>query len=83
MLDIKIVRKEGFILNPKDEVVNKIFRALEKNDGHCPTYIANRIGHDQCPCSAYLQDNNCYCGLYVKDYSKLKADITSPVERRE
>lgn len=74
MVEIKIVRKQGFMLNPKDEVVNKIFRALEKHDGHCPTNNPNRIGHDQCPCSAYLQNNECYCGLYVKDYSKVQAN---------
>mgnify|MGYP002622090684 FL=1 len=66
-VDIKIVRKKGFKLNPDDVVVNAIFKALERLDGHCPSPVTNRRGHDQCPCSEYLQHNNCYCKLYVKD----------------
>ena len=30
-VEIKIVRKPGWILNPNDKTVNAIFRALEKN----------------------------------------------------
>ena len=67
MFEIKIIRKEGFKLNPNDEIVNRIFRELDKNGGHCPTIIKNRVGHDQCPCSEYLQNNICYCKLYIKE----------------
>ena len=74
-VEIKIVRREGFRLNPDDNTVNNIFRALERCDGHCPCKHNNRRGHDQCPCSEYLQYGNCYCGLYVKDddYDKQEA----------
>lgn len=65
-IEIKIVRKSGFQLNPKDDVVNEIFRQLERKDGHCPTIKPDRNGHDYCPCHAYLADGNCYCGLYVR-----------------
>lgn len=65
-VELKIVRKKGFEINPNDEVVNNIFRALEVNYGHCPTIKADREGHDYCPCSAYLQHDTCYCGLYVR-----------------
>lgn len=67
MVVIEIVRKKGWRINPDDKLVNEIFRALDKNRGHCPTKIENRKGHDQCPCSAYLQDGVCYCKLYVKE----------------
>ena len=66
-VEIKIVRKEGFILNPNDNIVNGIFRALEKNDGHCPCVHPERDGHDQCPCHDWLANSKCYCGLYVKE----------------
>lgn len=65
-VEIKIVRKEGFDINPDDEKVNNIFRLLQVNYGHCPTRISDRNGHDQCPCHSYLSDDKCYCGLYVK-----------------
>ena len=65
-VEIKIVRKDGFDLSPDDNVVNNIFRSLEKRDGHCPSIHLERNGHDQCPCSQYLTYGECYCGLYVK-----------------
>ena len=70
MVEIRIVRKEGFIINPDDEKVNEIFRKLDRNGGHCPSKIPNREGHDQCPCSAYLQLGKCYCKLYVRTNEK-------------
>lgn len=73
-VDIKIVRKDGFILNPKDEIVNNIFRLLGSNHGHCPTVIPNRKGHDQCPCEDYLEHNKCHCGLYIKKDSEIQKD---------
>jgi len=67
---IKIVRKKGFILNPNDEEVTDIINSVIINEGHCPTYLPNRDGHDQCPCSEYLQHNICHCKLYVKENEK-------------
>ena len=65
-VEIKIVRKEGWDLNPDDKVVNGVFRLLEKTDGHCPSTHPERIGHDQCPCASYLEHDICYCNLYLK-----------------
>jgi ferredoxin-thioredoxin reductase catalytic subunit len=62
----KIVRKDGWELNPDDNVVNHIIEELAVNYGHCPTHVENRIGHDQCPCSSWLTNSKCYCNLYVK-----------------
>lgn len=66
-VEIKIVRKEGWILNPNDKVVNGIFRGLERCGGHCPCKHPERIGHDQCPCASYLEHDICYCNLYIKE----------------
>lgn len=66
-VELKIVRKEGWILNPDDKVVNGIFRALERTNGHCPCVHPERIGHDQCPCASYLEHDICYCNLYLKE----------------
>ena len=62
---IKIVRKKGFVLNPDDEELSDIINSIIINEGHCPTYIKDRFGHDQCPCSDYLQNGICHCKLYV------------------
>jgi hypothetical protein len=45
---ITILRKEGWILNPNDKVVNNILKMIENNDGHCPCY--NDCGDTKCPC---------------------------------
>ena len=66
-VEIKILRKAGYKLNPDDNTVNNIFRALERNNGHCPCKHDNREGHDQCPCTEWIKNSNCFCGLYVKD----------------
>ena len=63
--EIKITRIPGFDINPNDVIVNDVLKQLDLNHGHCPTLVKDRVGHDQCPCSAYLQDKTCYCGLYV------------------
>lgn len=73
-VEIKIVRKPGWILNPNDKTVNAIFRALERTDGHCPCVHPERIGHDQCPCASYLEHDICYCNLYLKTNENEKSN---------
>lgn len=65
-VEIKIVRKSGYDINPNDSIVNEIFRQLERKDGHCPSKVPDRDGHDYCPCHDWLANNKCYCGLYIK-----------------
>jgi len=67
---IKIYRKKGFIINPDDDVVNFVLNGILLNDGRCITDVDNRIGHDQCPCTEYLQNNKCHCKLYIKENGK-------------
>ena len=66
----KIVRKEGWGLNPNDNVVNRIIEMLEANYGHCPCVHPEREGHDQCPCTEWLKNSRCFCGLYVRKDDK-------------
>lgn len=65
-IPFKIVRKEGWELNPSDYIVNDIIAKLEANYGRCPSHEGNDTDHNICPCSSYLQHNKCYCQLYVK-----------------
>lgn len=61
---IKVLRKEGWILNPNDKVVNGILKMIEKNNGECP--CDNHSEDKHCPCSDYRENNVCHCGLYLK-----------------
>lgn len=66
---IEIKRIEGFILNPNDQVVNKIFKAIERNKGVCackhktPEYEGKDL---HCPCTDYIKFKTCLCNLYKK-----------------
>lgn len=61
---IQILRKEGWVLNPNDKVVNSILRRCEANNGECPCH---NTGEDKkCPCSDYREKDICHCGLYLK-----------------
>lgn len=62
---IQILRKRGWALNPKDKVVNNIIRAIEKNNGECACYNTSIDNH--CPCTDYLENDICYCTLYIKE----------------
>jgi ferredoxin-thioredoxin reductase catalytic subunit len=34
----QIFRKEGWMLNPNDKVVNAILKGVERNNGECPCH---------------------------------------------
>ena len=60
----QIFRKEGWMLNPSDKVVNAILKGVERNNGECPCH---NDGHDKhCPCSDYREKDICHCHLYLK-----------------
>lgn len=61
---IEIYRKEGWMLNPNDKIVNTILKMCEKNDGECPCKNEGEDKH--CPCSNYREKDICCCKLYVK-----------------
>lgn len=61
---IQIYRKEGWVLNPNDKVVNGIFKMVERNNGECPCHNDSEDKH--CPCSDYRENDICHCGLYLK-----------------
>ena len=62
---VSILRKEGWILNSNDKVVNSILRMIENNDGKCPCDNKSRDSH--CPCTDYLENDVCHCHLYIKN----------------
>lgn len=61
---IQILRKEGWVLNPNDKVVNTILKRCEANNGECPS--PNTSEDKNCPCSDYREKDICHCGLYIK-----------------
>ena len=65
---IQIYRKEGWILNPNDKIVNAIFKRIEKCDGECPCSNPGKTVEDRlCPCKSYREDDICHCQLYIKE----------------
>ena len=64
---IKIFRKEGWILNPNDKVVNAIIKALQRTEGECPCANPGLLKEDRmCPCLEYRINDHCCCKLYIK-----------------
>ena len=64
---ITINRKEGWILNPNDKIVNAILNRVEKNNGECPCDNTGETREDRlCPCKNYIENDYCCCSLYVK-----------------
>ena len=61
---VQIYRKEGWILNTNDKIVNAILKRCEMNNGECPCH--NESVDKHCPCSDYRERNICHCGLYMK-----------------
>ena len=68
---IQILRKEGWILNPNDKIVNSILNRIELNDGECPCFTGNGTHEDRCcPCKEYREKDVCHCTLYIKKQNK-------------
>ena len=67
MFEIKLLRMPGFKLNPKDTVVNAIFRRLDKTQGECPCHHPENDGDLHCPCDSYRLRDKCCCNLYIKE----------------
>ena len=61
---VKIVEKEGFILNPNPQVVARITTMIEKNEGRCICHNESRDTH--CPCTDFMEKDCCHCHLYVR-----------------
>lgn len=64
---VEILRKEGWMLNPNDKVVNAVLKRVELNDGECPCYNTSSDRH--CPCSDYREKDECHCSLYIRKES--------------
>lgn len=64
---MEIYRKPGWVLNPRDKVVNSIIKRIEKNNGECPCANPGETHEDRlCPCTMYRENDKCCCGLYLK-----------------
>lgn len=68
---VKILRKEGWELNPNDKVVNSIIKRCEACNGECPCHNPGETREDRlCPCKEYRENDICHCSLYVKSVVK-------------
>jgi len=53
-------------LNPDKEYVKRIQQAIKEKDGYCPCMIL-RDKDTFCPCKPMRENQECICGLYVKE----------------
>lgn len=67
---IQVFRKQGWILNPSDKIVNAILKRCEVNNGECPCKHPENDGDLHCPCESYRLRDKCCCTLYIKNDSK-------------
>lgn len=63
---VKIFIKDGWQLNPNENVVNAILKRCELNNGLCPCAHKDNDWDLHCPCESYRLRNKCVCGLYKK-----------------
>lgn len=61
---VQIYRKEGWVLNPNDKIVNAILKRYEMNNGECS--CNNESVDKHCPYSDYREKDVCKCNLYIK-----------------
>ena len=55
-------------VNPDEELVAEIRKAIQENDGHCPCSIV-KSDDTLCMCKAFRdkeEPGECHCGLYIK-----------------
>lgn len=67
MVDLKYVKgnlREGWMLNPNENIVNGIIKGINRCNGDCPCNNDSQEKH--CPCSNYRTKDKCCCKLYVK-----------------
>ena len=69
---VQILRKDGWMLNPSDKIVNGILKMVEKNNGVCP--CQNDCEDPHCPCSDYRDNDVCHCTLYVKKNENIQEE---------
>ncbi len=54
------------ILNPIDDIRNRILEAIKQKGGYCPCLIA-KTPDTLCPCRDFRENDKCHCGLYVEE----------------
>lgn len=53
------------VLNPNNEMLLKIKKRIELNDGFCPC-VSEQTPDTKCPCKDVRTTGNCHCNLYKK-----------------
>ena len=54
-------------INPDDEFVKEMRKAIKANNGHCPCKL-ERTKDTRCICKEFqeMEEGTCHCGLYTK-----------------
>ena len=71
--------KPGFFLNPDEDFVKGLKKRIKQNNGYCLNK-RDRIPENKCPCSAFRDNSQCDCGLFIKDPTYIIAPEV-PIDR--
>lgn len=64
--------KPGFFVNPDDTFVKGLKKRIKQNNGYCLN--KDKAPENKCPCTAFRENGECDCGLYIKDPTYIIAD---------
>lgn len=53
------------IKNDDSRYVKDLKKRIKANNGFCPSQMT-RDKDTKCPCKAYREQGECYCGMYIK-----------------
>ena len=60
---VELNTPEGMKLNPNENIVSRIIKALNRTQGECPCVNDSEDKH--CACTNARKKKKCCCGLYV------------------
>lgn len=63
MSDFEVTYKT--IKNDDKQYVKDLKKRIKANNGYCPNQM-EKSERTKCPCAAYRECGECYCGMYIK-----------------
>lgn len=77
------------ILNPDPDEVNRITKAINDNNGYCPSKgkvydVESLRPDDRCPCPGFIVHGKCECGLFIpKEIPHNNISLDTSMEEEE
>jgi ferredoxin-thioredoxin reductase catalytic subunit len=61
--------KAKVVLNPDKAVVADVRAGVKARGGYCPCLV-EKSEDTKCPCKKFREEQECCCGLYVKEQTE-------------